>query len=306
MFHIGLYQHQNGSKNGSLRHVLRTLFRDTGIEIMPTDHQNFSQRDPRTILGDVFPGSLAGTTYRQELASNGHIDFLKNSMDTHGSTTLTICAMTYNVCENFHYTNPFTAEHKHIQSEIGLVPHEARGPDLRIYTPRVREENNPWSVYNATKINFKTYDGQETSGYFAISQAPSLYPNNTAKHTVIGQYADTQDVAMMEQPFGRGRLIMSGPAIEIGGYNLQNYKHSPQAQLYLEEGHDIIQKLESSKHAWGELWFRIGAAFVKDDPHYMKKIRQNVSIMCEKYYPVTPIMPIDTSLQTRIAEPTLH
>lgn len=281
MLHIGLYHHREGAKNGSLGHVLKALFQNTGIAIMPTDHENFSKRNPRHILGDVFPGSRAGTVYREELAQSGHMDFLKNTMHQHGSTTLTICAMTYNVCQNFHYTNPFTAEYKHIQSEIALVPHEARGPDLRLYTPRPREEHNPWSVYNATKINFKTYEGHITSGYFAISQAPSLYPNAQSRHHVIGRYADTHDVALMEQDFGRGRLIMSGPAIEVGGYNLGVYRYKPRADLYQETEREIVRKLENSKEAWGQLWLRIGASFVKHDPRYMKQLKENVRWMCE-------------------------
>jgi glutamine amidotransferase-like uncharacterized protein len=287
MLHIGLYNSRQGSKNGSIGHVLSFLFRDTGIAIIETDQNNFTQRDPRYILGDVFPGSLTGTAYRQQLVQNGNLDFLKNTMSQHGSTTLTICAMSYNVCEEFHYTNPFTNEYKHIQSEIALVPHIARGPDMNLYQPLKREENNPWSVYNATKIQFTDYDGQHTSGYFAISQAPSLYPQGHA-HQVIGHYDRTQDVAIMEQKMGRGHLIMSGPAIEIGGYNLRNYTQSKNATLYQKQGREIVQKLAQSDEAWRKLWLRIGASFVKDDPLYITQLRHNLDSMRLKHIAVPP------------------
>jgi glutamine amidotransferase-like uncharacterized protein len=290
MYHIGLYNSHQGSKNGSLRHVLKSLFRDTGISIIETDQDNFTKRDPQKILGDVFPGSLSGTAYRQQLVKNGNIDFLKNNMMTHGSTTLTICAMTYNVCEQFHYTNPFTNEYKHIESEIALVPHIARGPDMNLYQPLKREENNPWSVYNATKIHFTDYDDQETEGYFAISQAPSLYPQGNM-HRVIGHYDTTQDVAIMEQKMGHGHLIMSGPAIEIGGYNLRNYIQSRNATLYQEQGREIVQKLAQSDESWRKLWLRIGASFVKDDPYYVGQLRQNLETMRLKHI-VVPVCPM--------------
>lgn len=283
MLHIGLYNSHQGSKNGSLGHVLSSLFRDTGIAIIETDQNNFAKRDPRHIIGDVFPGSLSGTVYRQQLARNGHIDFLRNTMTTHGSTTLTICAMTYNVCADFHYTNPFTHEYKHVQSEIALVPHVARGPDMKLYQALKREENNPWSVYNAAKIQFTDYDGQNTTGYFAISQAPSLYPQQGPSHSIIGHYDRTKDVAIMEQKIGRGHLIMSGPAIEIGGYNLRNYTQSKNTTLYQEQGRQIVQKLAQSDEAWRKLWLRIGASFVKHDPLYVAQLRRNLESMRLKH-----------------------
>ncbi|MDB5478130.1 MAG: Biotin-protein ligase, terminal, partial [Alphaproteobacteria bacterium] len=214
-YDILFYDTKSGAKTDTLHRVLRRVFKDTGINIATVDKDSFQSYKNRHVLGYVFPGAKAGSLYREQLPENGNFDFYREEIHK-GKTSLNICAMGYNACKSFLYTNPETKSEHRINSEIGMLDFHAFGPDTRLYKPIQLHPENAWTTYSAVEINFKGRNGTKQAGHFALSQGPSFKPAIEATdYEVIAHYSATKDIAILKQDIGKGTIIASGPALEV-------------------------------------------------------------------------------------------
>lgn len=266
---IQFYNAHGETKYYSLLRVLERLFEGTPVVIEEVNTSNFAEKVGDDTIMLVIPGARAGQTYRDEFGRTHegrrdlHSEQFKGTQFDHmvqaverGMNVFGICAAGFTMAKTFIYTDydPHTGEPvgvKDVTSEMGMLDVHAYGPDTRLYQAKLREAENPWTVYCAAHVAFTRLDGKRQHAHVAVSKGPSFVNLGTNCRPLV-MFEDTGEAAIIRQDFGKGRVILSGPVPEVGGTNLTHYVHPRHREDPLCK--DIVSKLEGSIDAWGELW----------------------------------------------------
>lgn len=279
MIKILCYNAYTESKIDSLMRVLRNIaLKDTGIALEEVTTQDFKEKLTPDVAVLILPGARAGTTYREQLKGE-NFEYLHDRIGD-GLWVLGICAGAYVLAKNFSFDeydqlNGEFIERKEVESELGLARLRAYGPDLRLYTSRPREADNPWTVYTAAVVAFQTDNGEREAA-LALSKGPSFTDLDPSCCDILATYKKTDEAAIVRFRYGKGGGVLSGPALEVGGQNLQHYIHPRHYDDPLCWG--IVTALENSCPSWSRLWGEIFAALLPRYPEKVEQIRKNFGL----------------------------
>jgi len=275
---ILLYESEN---TVSKLYSLHRMFNDyvlpgTGIEVVRVNQHSLQQELTEDARILVLPGARESSAYRNELAGE-KFNKLSRRIDG-GMHVLGICAGAYVLAREFDFNvydegSGKLLEQRHIRSNLGLADIKAFGPDMRLYTPRPREEGNPWSVYSLADVSFEGRNGLTTAP-LAISRAPSFGEPLSGQCTVMARYAATGDAAIVRFTQGQGGGVLVGPAFEVGGRNLQHYVHPRHANDLHSQS--IMQRLSEAAPAWSELVHQTFQTLLPGEEKVHRQIARNL------------------------------